>query len=213
MIRFIAIIFYLIIGVGIYLGLAELARAEAAPPRGGILWVNEERLIRIHGPIRNGILNQADRLVQMSKESRRPVYIELNSPGGSVLGLLYFISAMERVKGNGVRIQCYVTGLAMSAAFSILAECDGRYAFSSSMLMFHPVSIGIMRRLGQEELRRLHDSLKATENYLVLRLRRRMLISDEDFQRHYEGETVHSAESLNVLSPGFTTIIRGLRTR
>lgn len=68
-----------------------------------------------------------------------PVYMVLNSPGGSVLDGARIIAAME-----GRDIRCVVTDLAASMAFHIFQHCSQRYMTRNSFIMAHPASLSVM---------------------------------------------------------------------
>lgn len=77
---------------------------------------------------------------QLSKLSSNPIFIYIDSPGGSVDAGLQFINSMEWYIKQGKTINCIVKS-AYSMAFVILQHCSNRYVMSSSTLMQHQMSL------------------------------------------------------------------------
>lgn len=78
---------------------------------------------------------------QMNKLSSNPIYIYIDSPGGSVDAGLQFINNMNWHIKQGKTVNCIVKS-AYSMAFNILQHCSNRYVISSSTLMQHQMSLG-----------------------------------------------------------------------
>lgn len=88
--------------------------------------------------------NTADVVIQQIKEANRsfpekPVYLFLDSPGGSVIDGARIISAMQSSK---VPVYTVCMQICASMAAMILEYGNERYAFDRSIIMFHPASIG-----------------------------------------------------------------------
>lgn len=77
---------------------------------------------------------------QMNKLSSNPIYIYIDSPGGSVDAGSQFINNMNWHIGQGKVINC-IAKSAYSMAFIILQNCSNRYVMSSSTLMQHQMSL------------------------------------------------------------------------
>jgi len=112
--------------------------------------VDRTRLVVIKGVIQTSLFKEANKMISLTKssgknngkakdEAKKPIYILINSPGGLVSGAHNFRLAMQMVKYRGVKIKCVVPFLVASMAFDILLECDERYVFRSTRLLFHPV--------------------------------------------------------------------------
>ncbi len=171
--------------------------------------INTKRMIPIVGPIGGDtVLRGAAKLQQLLKEGTAPVYLYLNSPGGSVQAGYYFINAMEKAQGLGVKFICVVDDMAASMAFQFLAHCDTRYSMKSSMLLWHPVRVGLfMATLTPAQAQTLANDLSYIESVMVPKLKSVLRISDADFTRHYNEETLHYGIELYKLSPSFLTIV------
>jgi len=81
---------------------------------------------------------------QMNNLTSNPIYIYIDSPGGSVDAGLQFINNMNWHIGQGKTINCIVKS-AYSMAFIILQSCSNRYVMSSSTLMQHQMSLGNLK--------------------------------------------------------------------
>ena len=94
------------------------------------------RTVFIQGEIGDETLVVAEQIAALGKTSE-PIFIVINSPGGSVFAGSAVIEAMEAARGpvNTICVQV----CASMAAF-IFEHGDERMMFSRSMLMFHPAS-------------------------------------------------------------------------
>jgi ATP-dependent Clp protease protease subunit len=77
---------------------------------------------------------------QMSKITSNPMYIYIDSPGGSVDAGLHFINNMNWYKKQDKIINC-IAKSAYSMAFIIFQNCTNRYIILSSTLMQHQISL------------------------------------------------------------------------
>lgn len=71
----------------------------------------------------------------------KPIYLLIDSPGGSVIDGARLIAIMQASKNPVFAIN---VGVSASMAFMILQHAHKRYALSKSILMAHPASLGIM---------------------------------------------------------------------
>lgn len=173
------------------------------------LKINADRTLYITGEIRgNDLIEKADKLMELAEGSKEPIYLVINSPGGSVLPGIQFISAMNVAQKRGVSIRCFVPMLAASMAFQIFAECDRRYTFNNALHLWHPIRIsGTFQALTPQTLLDIYHDLRAWEVKLVASLKDKLDVSDEVFQYHYERETLHLGASLKEIAPDFLTIV------
>lgn len=72
-----------------------------------------------------------------SVSTTKPIFIILDSPGGSVLA---GAKILDYIKASKAPIHCVVDNFAASMAAMILENCDKRYASPSSIIMFHNAS-------------------------------------------------------------------------
>lgn len=169
------------------------------------------RALSIQGVVQApGILKQANQLISLSTENKEPITLIINSPGGEVFSGFHFINAMEVVKSRGVRLDCYVTGMAASMAFQFLAHCDRRFALPFSLLLWHPVRIGIQGILTPASAEGLTKELKLIESAMLPPLMKALDLDDSLFFEHYYRETFWTANSLMEISPNFLRIVRDI---
>ena len=116
--------------------------------------VNPTRLVRIVGEVGIEILDQADKIERISRTPGN-LFILINSFGGSVSAGDIFISSIKLAQARGVKVHCVVSSVAASMAFSILANCSYRYAFSGSQLLFHPASAVLRASMNSLQLSRI----------------------------------------------------------
>ena len=74
------------------------------------------------------------RVIYYASESRDPIYLVINSEGGSVYSTFGIISALKSVSNEVVGI---ANGMVKSGALLLLANCDYRFAFDGSTFMHH----------------------------------------------------------------------------
>jgi len=168
---------------------------------------NQERLIVVPLEIEGNILSKVKQLDDLSSKSKEPVDIIVNSFGGSVITGSLFIGAMERAKLRGVKLNCIVTGFAMSMGYHILSHCDRRMALEYSYLLFHEaytIYIGLLTKTKAiREAKELITLTSKLEEYT----KKTMGISDAEFNKHNRLETLWTAETLNNRYPEFIEII------
>jgi ATP-dependent Clp protease protease subunit len=84
----------------------------------------------------NGIINT---IVNANREGKHPIYLFIDSPGGSVLDGARVISAIQASK---VPVYTVCLGICASMAANILEFGTQRYAVDRAIVMFHPASVG-----------------------------------------------------------------------
>lgn len=174
---------------------------------GSALQVNTNRLVRIEGEVSSNAINAGRELQALVGKSKAPIYVLLNSAGGSVLAGLQFVDSMKAAQSQGVRVRCFVTNIAMSMAFYIYSECSERYSMRYSLLLFHPMRLVLQGSYKPTELVDLARDGTLLETPLIYVMVRHLGMPREKFMRHYNAETIWTSEMLNVASPGFTQIV------
>lgn len=162
--------------------------------------------VRIVGIINDTYIDKADELLARSA-TEKTIDIIINSPGGMVVFGNIYINAMELVKSRGVKLRCYVTHIAASMAFQILAHCSERYALENSYLLWHPVRIAGQMELTPQLATSVAKSLALTEEQLLTDLRKYFKPSDEDFLFHYYQESLLPAQTVNNMVPNYINIV------
>ena len=121
----------------------------------------------------------------------------------SIFSGLLFINSMLSAQSEGVKIRCYVPGMAASMAFQIFAFCDERYVLEYSMLLWHPPRISGFMTLTPKKLKDMSDRMETLEKELVDPLRKKLfMIPNKIFLFHYHNETFHLGTELNKLTSG-----------
>lgn len=172
-----------------------------------------KNVVIIEGPIGRGVLQKANELMKSTvKEGEDKVIdIVINSPGGSVYAGWQFISAMKAMQARGYTLRCTVTTMAASMAYQILSECDERYAFEFSTLLWHPVRLSGMFTLTPKQALGIVRQLQRIERILVTDLRAKFDVDDKTFWRHYHAETLHITKSVADMADGFITIVSNVK--
>lgn len=182
------------------LGLSAPASADPAFSLG-------EDVLIVEGVVARQMSRLANDLLKIKHDDPGTIDIVINSPGGSVYSGWVFINAMRIMQDRGYTLRCTVTTMAASMAYQILAECDKRYAFAYSTLLWHPVRIQGMFTLTPKEAIGLMKQLMRIEKQLVNDLRAKFDVSDKEFWSHYHAETLHIAAQLVPMSGNFITIV------
>lgn len=105
------------------------------------LKINAERTMVLKGSVFDRRTDPlVNKLYQLDADSNEPVWLILNSPGGSIEDGMRLISAMKAADSP---IYCVVDSKAYSMAAVILQFCDYRIAQKYSDIMFHEASFGV----------------------------------------------------------------------
>lgn len=84
----------------------------------------------------------SDHIISDIKKASKPVYLLIDSPGGSILDGARIINAIQ----NSIQpVYTICIGWCASMAAIILEYGSQRYAIDRSIIMFHPASIGGMK--------------------------------------------------------------------
>lgn len=171
--------------------------------------LNLDRAIAIDGVIMGGNLTEVgNALTKFSNEGTGPIDIAINSPGGSVTTGFLFVNTMEAVKAKGVKLRCFVNGIAASMAFQILTHCDERYALSRSFLLWHRVRTGVEGIVTAPLAEALYSSLQSIDDVILSEVRAVLAkdLKDEVILYHFEHETLHIGSNLAKLTPSFLSV-------
>jgi ATP-dependent protease ClpP protease subunit len=177
----------------------------ATPAFSSTITLPKDRTVFINGEVTGAILNQANKVYELSTKSTDPIYLVINSPGGGVFAGLQMITAIRLAQQRGVEIKCIVTLMAASMAFQIFAECDTRYAFENTLLLFHPMTMG--GRFNSQDMQYNAEIMRALEGPLLRTLQEKLRMSRYDFYKHYYRQTLWTSYMLNTVSPDFVTTV------
>jgi len=102
--------------------------------------VISQRVVEIAGGIGFDTMKKAQKdVLEFASQGDDPIWIRINSPGGSVDAGLVLIDTMKAVKAP---IHCIVESSAYSMAAIILTFCDKRYGMPHATFMLHEASYG-----------------------------------------------------------------------
>lgn len=125
------------VAVATLVGTAGLAQAKSSVPD-KVTWTN--RTIQLNGSISRKMMQKAQsELLKFDEQSSEPVWVRINSGGGSVDAGLIFIDTMRAVQSP---VYCVVESKAYSMAAIILTFCERRYALEHATIMLHEASYG-----------------------------------------------------------------------
>jgi len=113
---------------------AEPKRVEGSP------LVISQRVVEIAGGIGFDTMKKAQKdVLELASQGDEPIWLRINSPGGSVDAGLILIDTMKAVKAP---IHCIVESSAYSMAAILLTFCDKRYGLPHATFMLHEASYG-----------------------------------------------------------------------
>lgn len=104
-----------------------------------VLHPDASQVVEITGEIGHNGLEIAAEIATKSTTSNKPIYLYLNSPGGSVLDGAMVLSAIE---ASRVPVYTVCSQLCASMAAIIFEYGTKRYMVDRSFVMFHPASGG-----------------------------------------------------------------------
>ena len=123
---------------------------------------------------------------QMNKLTSNPIYIYIDSTGGSVDAGLQFINNMNWHIKQGKTVNCIVKS-AYSMAFVILQNCSNRYVMSSSTLMQHQISLGNLKG-PLNNLMNYLEMINSISNELDITVSKRLGLSLEDYRNKIKND-------------------------
>ena len=113
--------------------------AHAARKGPGAITLND-RTVALTGGVNHSMIKVAQkRLLELDKQSNEPIWLIINSPGGSVDDGLILVDTMASVESPK---HCLVESRAYSMAAIILTFCDARYVLPHGTIMLHEASYG-----------------------------------------------------------------------
>lgn len=100
-----------------------------------------DRVVDLNGSITDTMIMKAQaKLYKFDEASHDPVWIRINSGGGSVQAGLILLDTMKALKSP---TRCLVESKAYSMAAILLVFCDERYALDHATIMLHEASFGL----------------------------------------------------------------------
>ena len=142
-----------------------------------IITMDNDNMITIRGTI-NSMTSNKFILDTSDKNNNKELFIYINSPGGSVMEGFYMVEHIKFLQEQNITISC-IADFAASMAFVLLQFCNNRYAFSSSILMQHSMSLQLKGTLpGVESYMKM---LRDINIYFDMYQSERINVSYDDF--------------------------------
>lgn len=171
-----------------------------------------KRVVHITGTIES--MDEPAEAIRELSTTKKPIFIIINSYGGYVIEGVKVITAINQAKARKVRVYCAISDAAMSMATHIAASCTRRYAFKTSLIMWHPIAINLMFvRLTEKSTEQFNVQLKLLSSHLDKELKKALGLSDDVFNNYHENEYIQFAVDLETIAPKFLTIIDDIRPR
>jgi ATP-dependent protease ClpP protease subunit len=171
------------------------------------LVVDKSRTVYLKGEVGGNAFTLAREIINLADKSHDDIYMVINSPGGNVITGMQLLSAMRIAQSRGIQFHCVVPNLAASMAFVTLAQCDHRYAFENSLLLWHPMRMSSRSGFTREEAKAAEEDMRRLELPLMRMQWKALGISWSLFHKHYKLETLWAGGALNKAAPGFMQLI------
>lgn len=103
--------------------------------------IDESRMLVLKGEVGEETTTPLiKKITELDEENNKPIYLIINSPGGSVVDGFALANAMDSAKSS---IICAVDTEAYSMAAILVTFCDQAYIHRFATMMFHEASFGI----------------------------------------------------------------------
>lgn len=145
--------------------------------------VDESRTIYIEGFIGPNAVNAARELDLLQQENNDPIYVLINSPGGSVLDGAVFVSAIESSKAP---VYTVCIKMCASMASTIHAYGKKRLMTNRAVLMYHPASASVSGTI--EQMKSLTDFYNRYVNKFELYIANRAKIDFHTYKNEVANE-------------------------
>jgi len=143
-------------------------RVENKNKKISTLSINPERTLFVYGEVSVFTEKVAREITALSKKSKEPIVILIDSPGGSVLSGEKVVSAIEASKAD---VYTVCTGMCASMAAIIHAYGTKRLATDRAILMYHDASAMVGGRVSEmlSILNLIRRKLDKTNHYIANR--------------------------------------------
>jgi len=136
--------------------------------------IDSARVMVLEGPVAGYTIDPLiDQLNELAEKPKKPAYLEINSPGGSIPAGLKFIPRMRDLKAHrGLKVTCVIRAKAYSMAAYIASFCHETYMLPVSDLMFHGASfrVGGPADIVEARTRHLMRWIRESEEFLAKQL-------------------------------------------
>lgn len=171
--------------------------------------VKAARTIKVVGEIGQSSIGIANSLMTLAEaDGKEDINLLINSPGGMVMAGGIILQAMEAVQQRGIKINCIVPIMAASMAYTIFHHCDRRYAFQNSLLLFHPIRVGIQGYLTGRDAQKVADDLNPYDTSLREELLKSGLSAADIEKAYYEERLWTARELATKATSGYIILIK-----
>lgn len=162
--------------------------------------LNKKRLVEVIDVIDGSAIDLAQKVHDLANRSDAPIDLLINSPGGAIVPGYMLVDAVVAARSKGIKVRCAVGMLAASMAFNLLAYCDERVALAHAAMLFHPPRIFARGALTVPDLERAAADLKRIIASSTGAIRNMLGMSRPAFDKHFNEETLWTAEDLRAAS-------------
>ena len=120
--------------------------------------------------------------------------VSLNSVGGLVSAGITIHNKLREMASKGVKINCTVDGVAMSAGSLIMCAADTVKAYPSSLIMIHKSSMVVWESLNADGLRKAAESLDAYDKAIISAYKRKTGKGEQELAEMMSAETYMTGE-------------------
>lgn len=185
---------------------ASIAKGEPKVTKKNIkqLDLTNKQVLTLYGEVGAQSYALAKEITELGNQSRKPIYLLINSPGSSVLDGALIVSAIE---GSPVPVYTVCEQLCASMAFIIHQFGHKRLMVDRAILMAHPATGGLQGTL--EQMRSRLDTIQRYVNKFDAKIANRAGLSLEQFSAKTVSEMWLDAEDST--AQGFNEEIVNIR--
>lgn len=170
--------------------------------------VRKQRVLHMEGVITKGTIAPLQTALDewIASGDTSPVTLIIDSPGGEVFAGIKFVTSMLSARSQGIRINCYVTGIAASMAFQTLTQCSERHALKTAFLLWHGVRLRTDEPITARLATSLADDMRRLDALIMYQLSNSLTLSEADIIQHFDAETLWSGFTLHEEVPAFMKV-------
>jgi ATP-dependent Clp protease protease subunit len=145
--------------------------------------VDLSRTIELQGSIGLNAIAASILMTKLSDESSEPIYLLIDSPGGSVITGARLISAMQASRSKVVTV---CLSLCASMGFMIHQYGTERYALDRAILMSHPATVGYEGDV--DRIASFIGTIQRFTNKMEAEIAKRMGLTFEQYKQKIQNE-------------------------
>lgn len=133
--------------------------------------------------------------------------LHINSPGGDIFSATAIFNVIKNYSGC---VNCFIEGLAASAATIITCACDHVTISNNALFMLHNPSVGLGGFFDESEIAKVQNSLNAVKNSIITTYTEKTGKSSDEIAALMTAETWYTAQE--ALENNFVDEISGSAT-